>query len=58
LPHDGIRAFALLQFDDSFVFPLEKFLEEFIVSNWDKTVLGKTLALHVEDEESATQQQT
>jgi restriction system protein len=41
--------------DDSFVFPLEKFLEEFIVSNWDKTVLGKTLTLHAEDEESATQ---
>jgi hypothetical protein len=39
----------------TFVFPLEKFLEEFIVSNWNKTVLGKTLALHTEDDEPATQ---
>jgi hypothetical protein len=43
---------------DSFIFPLEKYLEDFLVSNWDKTVLGKTLALHVEDEESATQYPT
>ncbi len=41
--------------DDSFVFPLEKSLEEFILSNWDKTVLGKIPALHVEDEESREQ---
>ena len=43
---------------DSFVFPLEKYLEDFLVSNWEKTALGKTLALHVEDEESATQYST
>jgi hypothetical protein len=40
---------------DSLVFPLEKFLEEFLVSNWDKTALGKTLNLHMEDDEPATQ---
>jgi hypothetical protein len=43
---------------ESFHFPLEKYLEEFMVSNWDKTVLGKTLSLHAEDEESATQYPT
>lgn len=44
--------------DELFLFPLEKYLEDFLVSNWEKTVLGKTLALHVEDEESATQYPT
>jgi len=44
--------------DQNFVFPLEKFLEEFIVSNWNKTLLGKTLALHTEDDEPATQYAT
>jgi hypothetical protein len=44
--------------DETFVFPLEKFLEEFLVSNWDKTTLGKTLALHMEDDEAATQYAT
>jgi hypothetical protein len=43
---------------DSFVFPLERYFEDFLVSNWEKTALGKTLALHVEDEESATQYST
>jgi hypothetical protein len=43
---------------DSFVFPLEKYLEDFIVSNWEKTALGKTLVLHVEDDEIATQYST
>lgn len=43
---------------ESFLFPLEKYLEEFMVSNWDKTLLGKTLILHAEDEESATQYPT
>lgn len=43
---------------DAFVFPLEKYLEDFLVSNWDKTALGKALALHTEDEESATQYPT
>lgn len=41
-----------------FVFPLEKYLEDFLVSNWEKTALGKTLALYDEDEESATQYPT
>lgn len=40
---------------EAFVFPLEKYLEDFLVSNWDKTAFGKTLALHVEDDEIATQ---
>jgi hypothetical protein len=44
--------------DDSFLFPLEKYLEDFLVSNWDKTVLGKTLSLHAEDDEVATQYST
>jgi hypothetical protein len=35
-------------------FPLEKF----IVTNWEKTLLGKSLNLHSEDEESATEYQT
>ena len=51
---DG-RSVAL---DDTLVFPLEKFLEEFIVSNWDKTALGKKLTLHTEDDEPATQYAT
>jgi hypothetical protein len=42
----------------AFLFPLEKYLEAFLVSNWEKTALGKTLSLHVEDEESATQYPT
>ena len=37
---------------------MEKYLEDFLVSNWDKTALGKALALHTEDEESATQYPT
>ena len=41
-----------------FLFPLEKYLEDFIVSNWEKTLLGNTLALHVEDDEIATQYST
>src|SRR5205823_5715202 len=47
-----------ISINQSYVFPLEKFLEEFLVSNWEKTVLGKTLSLHSEDEESATQYPT
>ena len=49
---------VIVALDDSYVFPLEKFLEDFLVSNWDKTILGRTLALHAEDEESATQYPT
>lgn len=44
--------------DEAFVFPLEKFLEEFLVSNWDKTAFGKSLALYTEDDEPATQYDT
>jgi hypothetical protein len=43
---------------EAFLFPLEKYLEDFIVSNWEKTALGKTLVLHVEDDEIATQYST
>jgi hypothetical protein len=38
-------------FDDAFSFSLEKYLQEFIVSNWDKTPLAKTLDIYTEDEE-------
>jgi hypothetical protein len=55
---DSIRPVANVQDDGAFLFPLEKYLEDFLVSNWDKTTLGKTLALHAEDEEDATQYQT
>lgn len=53
-----IESVPKMAIGESFLFPLEKYLEEFLVSNWEKTVLGKTLALHVEDEESATQYST
>ena len=43
---------------ESFLFPLEKYLEDFMVSNWEKTALGKTLVLHSEDGELATQYTT
>jgi hypothetical protein len=43
---------------ESFLFPLEGHMEDFLVSNWEKAALGKTLSLHVEDEESATQYST
>jgi len=39
----------------SLTFPLEKYLEEFLISNWDNTVFGDTLSLHSEDDEDATQ---
>lgn len=38
-------------FEDSLSFPLEKYLQEFIVTNWGKTPLAKTLDLYTEDEE-------
>jgi hypothetical protein len=34
-------------------FTLEKYLQEFIVSNWDRTPLAKTLSIHEEDQEEA-----
>lgn len=61
-PFDGeeieLAPAANIAVNESFIFPLEKFLEEFLVVNWDKTLLGKSLALHAEDEESATQYHT
>lgn len=59
-PVDGGEAMPLQSeaVSEPLVFPLEKYLEDFLVSNWDKTLLGKSLALHVEDEESATQYPT
>jgi len=38
-------------FEDSVSFSLEKYLQEFIVSNWGKTPLAKELDLYTEDEE-------
>ncbi len=54
----GVAPVEAVAVGESLVFPLERYLEDFIVSNWDKTALGKTLTLHVEDEESATQYPT
>jgi hypothetical protein len=53
-----IETAPIVATDETFLFPLEKYLEEFMVSNWEKTLLGKTLVLHAEDEESATQYPT
>jgi hypothetical protein len=39
-------------------FSLEKYLQEFIVSNWDKTPLAKTLDIFTEDEEKGIYFQT
>jgi Endonuclease NucS len=41
--------------DDSALFSLEKYLQEFIVSNWEKTPLSKTLDIYMEDEEKAVE---
>jgi hypothetical protein len=54
----GIAPFQSSPVGELFVIPLEKYLEDFLVSNWDKTALGKVLALHAEDEESAIQYST
>ena len=54
----GIAPVQSTAIGESFIFPLEKYLEDFLVSNWEKTVIGKTLALYDEDEESATQYPT
>jgi len=48
----------MVPFGESQLFPLDRYLEDFLVSNWDKTTLGRTLSLHSEDEESATQYPT
>jgi hypothetical protein len=42
-------------FDDRAAFSLEKYLQEFIVSNWGKTPLAKNLDIYVEDEEEAVE---
>lgn len=39
--------------EDTASFSLEKYLQEFIVSNWEKTPLAKMLDIYVEDEEKA-----
>ena len=39
-------------------FTLEKHLQEFLLSNWEKTALGKCYALHTEDEESGAEYPT
>lgn len=39
-------------------FPLEKHLQEFIVSNWDKTTLAKKLCIYTEDGEEAVEYST
>jgi hypothetical protein len=41
--------------EDNASFSLEKYLQEFIVSNWDRTPLAKTLDIYVEDEEKAVE---
>jgi hypothetical protein len=40
---------------DSAYFPLEKYLQEFIISNWSKTPLAKSLDLYEEDEETGVE---
>jgi hypothetical protein len=42
-------------YEESASFPLEKYLQEFIVSNWDNTPLAKTLDIYLEDEEKAVE---
>lgn len=44
--------------DERLLFPMERFLQEFIVSNWQKTALGHALNLHSEDGEEATEYPT
>lgn len=42
--------------EDYAVFALEKYLEDFLVSNWQNTVLGKTYDIYTEDGEKVGQQ--
>jgi restriction system protein len=42
--------------EDYAVFALEKYLEDFLVSNWQNTVLGKTYDIYSEDGEKVGQQ--
>jgi restriction system protein len=41
--------------DDNASFLLKKYLQEFIVSNWGRTPLAKTLDIYLEDEEKAVE---
>jgi hypothetical protein len=41
--------------EDNASFSLERYLQDFIVANWDKTPLAKTLDIYVEDEEKAVE---
>lgn len=42
--------------EDVSVFVLEKYLEEFLVSNWPNTILGKNYDIYTEDSEKVGQQ--
>jgi restriction system protein len=42
-------------FENTPAFSLEKYLQEFIVSNWGKTPLAKKLDIYIEDEEEAVE---
>lgn len=42
--------------EDMSVFVLEKYLEDFLVSNWSNTLLGKTYDIYTEDGEKVGQQ--
>jgi len=44
--------------DERLTFPMEKFLQEFLEANWDKTELGRRFELHQEDDESALEYAT
>jgi Endonuclease NucS len=54
-PDDGRETGAS---ECSAAFSLEKYLQEFIVSNWSKTPLAKKLELYKEDEEEAVEFKT
>ena len=41
--------------EDSASFSLEKYLQDFVVANREKTPLAKTLDIYVEDEEKAVE---
>jgi hypothetical protein len=43
------------EIEDNVSFSLEKYLQEFIVSNWDRTPLARTLDIYMEDEEKAVE---
>ncbi len=45
-----------IEIEDPTTFALEKHLEDFLVANWDKTLLGKTHDIYSEDGEKVGQQ--